>query len=357
MKKKICLIAQFPPPIHGLSKAVDTIVNSQLTNSFDFEKINLTNNKKFISNLIKIYKSNAEIFYFTISQTKWGNVRDLVILKILNFRKRKSIIHLHGGYFRHLVDYEMSKLQSRLNYKAISKVDYAIVLSPILKSNFTNMLEEEKILVVPNCIDNEYLLSDEEFDEKLSNLPLNNLLNVLYLSNFIQSKGYKEVLELARIEKERVENGAERRYLFHFAGKFFDEKEEKSFLEYIKENQLEQYVIFYGVVDGKEKKDLLKQADIFILLSRYPNEGQPISILEAMGNGCIIVTTDHAGIVDVVKDGVNGIVVNKEQQKNSEELYNRMLCTKEISTCNRKIVMQNYTETIYINNLKSIFNH
>ena len=29
-KKEICFIAQFPPPMHGLSKAVETLYNSEL---------------------------------------------------------------------------------------------------------------------------------------------------------------------------------------------------------------------------------------------------------------------------------------------------------------------------------------
>ncbi len=47
-KKKICFIAQFPPPVHGLSKAVDTLYNSELALEFDFEKIDITDNKKII---------------------------------------------------------------------------------------------------------------------------------------------------------------------------------------------------------------------------------------------------------------------------------------------------------------------
>ena len=62
MNKKICFIAQFPPPIHGLSKAVDTLYNSELKEEFEFEKVDITNNKKFIKNLIKIFKSKADLF-------------------------------------------------------------------------------------------------------------------------------------------------------------------------------------------------------------------------------------------------------------------------------------------------------
>jgi len=53
-KKKICFIAQFPPPMHGLSKAVDTLYNSELNSAvnpdgeFEFEKVDITNNKNFL---------------------------------------------------------------------------------------------------------------------------------------------------------------------------------------------------------------------------------------------------------------------------------------------------------------------
>ena len=71
--KKICFIAQFPPPMHGLSKAVDTLYNSELRKEFEFEKVDLTNNKRFLGNILKISRSKADLFYFTISQTKQGN--------------------------------------------------------------------------------------------------------------------------------------------------------------------------------------------------------------------------------------------------------------------------------------------
>ena len=94
-KKKICFIAQFPPPIHGLSKAVDTLYNSELRYRFDLEKVNIKDNKKFFLNLIHIAKSRADLYYFTISQTKGGNLRDLIIFKLLALQKKKCLVHLH----------------------------------------------------------------------------------------------------------------------------------------------------------------------------------------------------------------------------------------------------------------------
>ena len=55
MKKKIAIIGQFPPPMHGLSKALDTLYNSYLSEKFDFYKVDITNNKKFLINLFNFF--------------------------------------------------------------------------------------------------------------------------------------------------------------------------------------------------------------------------------------------------------------------------------------------------------------
>lgn len=357
-KKKICFVAQFPPPIHGLSKAVDTLYNSDLSKEFDFEKVDITDNKKFLRNLWLISRSKADLFYFTISQTKSGNLRDLIIFKVLELQHKKCLIHLHGGYYRQLVENDLSNWQRKANYKAINKLSGAIVLGNSLKYIFQDMIDENKIFVVPNCVDDEYLMTDVEFDEKIATLESRKITHVLYLSNFIRSKGYPIVLEMAKYEKLNYEKTNVRRFHFDFAGKFFEDKEEKYFFNYIKKNKLENFVTYYGIVSGDKKIDLLRQCDIFALPTRYPNEGQPISILEAMGNGMVIVTTDYAGIPDIVTDGVNGKMISKETQ--SVKVYENILEFNEklvlwIACNNRKEVKDKYTQSRYLINMEKVF--
>ncbi len=351
-KQKICFIAQFPPPIHGLSKAVDTLYKSELSKEFEFEKADITNNFDFLKNLKIISESKADLFYFTISQTRGGNLRDLAILKMLYMQHKRCLIHLHGGYYRTLVDFNLPKWQKILNYKAVSRIDGAIVLGSSLKWIFRGMLPENKIYVVPNCVDDIYLMTDEEFKEKMDGLTKRKVKHVLYLSNFIRSKGYPEVLEMAKLEKERVEAGGKRKFHFDFAGQFLKKKEKSFFYNYIKENGIEDYVTYHGVVDGKQKKMLLKMCDIFALITRYPNEGQPISILEAMGNGMMIVTTNHAGIPDIVKNGMNGIVVDENSSANT--IYDQLHCSPEVLLRNR-IFIRGFTESIYVKNMRTVF--
>ena len=90
------------------------------------------------------------------------------------------------------------------------------------------------------------------------------------------------------------------------------------------------------------------------MLTRYPKEGQPISILEAMGNGMVIITTDHAGIPDIVKNETNGFVF---KILNIEDIYN-CICKvsyKEVLLFGRENTKKFFVQEFYINNMLNIF--
>ncbi len=357
-KRKICLIGQFPPPVHGLSKALDVLYRG-LRDSFDLEKIDIKDNRKFPFNFWKIARSKADVFYLTLSQSRGGNVRDLLILSLIARKKKKCLVHLHGGYYRRLVEEVLSPRQRKKNFTAMGCVDGAIVLSPSLVPIFQDMVPSDKIFVVPNCIEENLLLSDAELAEKTEAMRKKDILDVLYLSNFNPEKGYREALALAEREKELSEGGAPRRFAFHFAGAFFEPKEREAFFGYIRKNGLEGYVTYHGVVTGEEKATLLKKCDFFLLLTRYPKEGQPISVLEGMGSGMAAVVTDHAAIGDMVTDGENGIVCRSGEEKDAAALYDRMTAMRSdlphIAARNREKVRTEYSERLYLGRLRKIF--
>lgn len=355
--KQIGLIGQFPPPVHGLSKALDTIYKSHLNKKYDFIKIDITNNKKFLKNLLKISISNFDIYYLTISQSKFGNLRDLLILKIVQLKKKKIIIHLHGGGFRNLFDENFGSIQKKLNLKILSKVDVAIVLGDSLKKNFKNIVDDDKIRIVKNCVDDEFVIEEKEFYQKINTFDKKNVLNILYLSNFIEDKGYKDVLKLAKY----IKDSRDTRFKFLFAGKFFYEKDKEEFFKYIDENKLGNIVNYKGIVFGRDKKELIKYSDYFILLTRYKNEGQPISIIEAAANGLRVIATDHAGIKDVLN---NEEMIECDKNKISiEEIYeiigNEYDSRVELSNFlikTRTKIIREFSEEMYLKSIDRIFN-
>lgn len=355
--KKVGIIGQFPPPMHGLSKALDTLYNSYLNEEFDFTKIDITNNKKFLNNLLKIMFSKLDLYYLTISQSRFGNIRDLIMIKLIQLKKKKIIIHLHGGGFRNILDSEFGDFQKRLNYKILSKVDAGIVLGDSLRYIFEGIIPEDKIYVVKNCVDDEFVISDEEFNEKLTLLENKKQFKILYLSNFIEDKGYKEVLQLAKLVKEKNDN----RFKFIFAGKFFNESDKNEFFEYIYNNNLNSIVSYRGIIGGNDKLNTLKESDFFILLTRYKNEGQPISIIEAAANGLKVISTNHAGIADILANNYmicvdkNNIELQKiliDIDKNYKNRSSFIDCIIE----SRKNTLNNFSESNYLNELEKIFN-
>ena len=350
--KSICFLAQFPPPMHGLSKAVDTLYNSRLKEKYHFSKIDITNNKRILKSFVELWECKSDVVYFTPSQTRSGNLRDLMFLKVINWRNKKCIVHIHGGYYRQLIDHDVPSWQRKMNYQAVRRLAGGIVLGHSLHSIFEGMLPDDRIFVCPNCVDDAFIAPS--IDEKINKIKDGGALHILYLSNFIESKGYREVLELAKLAADR---GDSDKFVFHFAGKFFDPAEQTYFEEHSKELP---NVMYHGIVGGQDKVDLLNQCHIFSLLSRYPNEGQPISILEAMGNGMAIITTDHAGIPEIASHE-NGFACSK-LHIDVNDIYGYLLDCYEhreklVTVCklNYQVVKEKYTERQYIDNMDKIF--
>ena len=70
---------------------------------------------------------------------------------------------------------------------------------------------------------------------------------------------------------------------------------------------VEAQVEFGGLAPYSQIPDILRSADVFALPSLQ--EGLPLSLLEAMATGLPVVTTPVGGIPDVIRDGVNGLMV------------------------------------------------
>lgn len=356
---KVCMVAQFPPPIHGLSKAVDTLYRSRLHKKFNFTKIDTTNNFKFLKTLFLLLTSKADLFYITVSQSRGGNLRDVIIMTVLALRGKKFGIHTHGGlHYREVIDHEIPEWQRQLNLKLLQRVEFAIALSPRLKANYEGLVPEENIRVIENGVDQSTVPNDKQLKRQVESRLSQSVLHVLFLSNLIESKGYKLVLEMAKLEHDRILAGQSQRFAFDFAGAFFADSESQYFSQYIKENNLEDVVVYHGIVSGVEKQALLSQCSVFCLPTHYPIEGQPISILEAMANGQFIISTDVASIPDMVKSSVYGMLFKPTEL--SEKVYHflQSLTPQMLMVASQEAVHQyneTFTEEAYIDKFDNLF--
>lgn len=74
-------------------------------------------------------------------------------------------------------------------------------------------------------------------------------------------------------------------------------------------------VIFTGALDHQQTVQYFSKASCYIqhsiVASDGDSEGTPVAILEAGAAGLPIVSTNHAGIPDVIIDGITGFLVNE----------------------------------------------
>jgi glycosyltransferase involved in cell wall biosynthesis len=77
----------------------------------------------------------------------------------------------------------------------------------------------------------------------------------------------------------------------------------------VRDLEIEDRVTYHNVVIGNEKMNLLERCHMLVLPTRYINEGQPVSIIEALGFGMPIIASDYRAIDDMVIDKQTGVLM------------------------------------------------
>ncbi|MEO8664149.1 MAG: glycosyltransferase family 4 protein [Ignavibacteria bacterium] len=334
IKKKVLLIGSLPPPYHGSNIFFDNLLNSKLKNEFDLlhldtsdhrnldnlTKLDFTNVYLALKNIFQLArllrKEKPDIVYITPAVSFLPYFRDgLFLLTSSYLSKAGIIIHLHGGkYFRDEFYNKSNIFAKSFIRSSLKKVDRAVVLSDSIRPVFDGLVN--KISVIPNGTD--FGMNFSETDLKKDT----GIIKISYLGNLFEDKGVLDVMNSVKSIVEKNKNKSIN-VEFGFAGDW-SEKEKKTksaCIQIIKENNLDKYVKFYGVLLGKEKEKFLLETEIFVFPSR--NEGSPLVILEAMSAACPVISTKGVGAIpDMVLDGVTGILI---ESKNVEQISGAIL--------------------------------
>ena len=249
-------------------------------------------------NLIHIHTSGGNSFYRSVFFILLGKL----------FRK-KIILHIHSSTF-----YEFFLPKSKSKIKFIRKFfmmnEKVIVLCNDWKEKITAhySIDEEHLIILHNPV----IIPTNINTAK----PNRNIFKVIFVGFFIESKGIRDILEIAKLLKANRNDNIK----ISLGGK----GDMQSHIENnIKENKLENQIEIVGWIDKKEVHDTLSNYDLFFLPSY--KEGMPISILEAMSVGLPILSTRIAGIPELVTDDFNGFLFSPGDIDN---FYNKILWMK-----------------------------
>ncbi len=356
---KILFIAPLPPPITGHSLAAkiffEDMIKDHQVKVVNLSKDSLKQGLNSIARIIQVFKiikeirnnqKDADAVYLTISESLFGNVKDLLIYLICFHRLSRMVIHLHGGSIKKQL-FDQNKLVFALNKYFLRRLGGAIVLGKSHVHIFSDIIPVKKIYIVPNFAEDYLFISEKEIKEKFAHAAP---LRVLFVSNLIAGKGQDELVDayLALTDKSR------KKMEIDFAGAFESDIQKVKFL-----NRIDGIngISYHGIVEDDRKKDLFSRAHIFCLPTSL-SEGQPISILEAYASGCAVLTTNQGGISDIFRDKINGYEIEKGSAKSIKSVIERMSENPEpllrMAMSNREIAHIQYRTSHYNASLKSI---
>ncbi|TYP69127.1 glycosyltransferase family 4 protein [Paenibacillus methanolicus] len=235
-----------------------------------------------------LYPFRYRLFYVHVCA--FGSFyRKAIYVLALRMLNRPVVIHQHAADLDVFVNKNrFNKWLARKVYEASSSI---FVLSENMKAITKSVAAVEEIHIIKNPVqvpahNKDYSTADQK-------------IRLLFLGEVGQRKG---IFDLIQAVADMTEEQRDRIQLDIGGNKELDKLREM-----IKANRLEETCIVHGWVTGEQKNQLLKEASVFLLPSYF--EGVPIAILEAMSYGLPVISTNIAGIPEVVKHRYNGHII------------------------------------------------
>lgn len=239
-----------------------------------------------------LLRTGAEVVHLNASLDLKSYWRDLCYWAVAKLLGRRVVNQIHGGampqdFFRG------SSLLTWILRRFLVASDSVAVLSSAELAAYRAFDPRINVQLVPNAIDPAGLADQSRSFNR------DGPLRLVYVGRLVRAKGLFELIEALALLKR-----AGRDFSLAVAGQGPIRAE---LMIAADRAALGDRVRFLGGVFAEEKSRLLLRSDVFVLPTYF--EGLPYSLLEAMAAGCVPVTTPVAAIPDVMRDGVQGLLV------------------------------------------------
>ena len=298
--------------------------------------------KHFYSLLIK--DKSLGIVHINSSYDTKGIVRDLFFIIVSWWVGRKIILQIHSE-----IDFnkypKTIKWIARHVFPLSNKI---LVFSKNDMKKIEMLAPKEKIEILQNAVKvDDFTSKDKSFKKDLS-IPEHGEV-ILFLSRLIKEKGVYDLIESITTVVKNYKN-----VYFIIAG----EGPERNRMEMIcKEKGIEKEVRFTGHINNKNLLKAYSCADIFVLPTY--SEAMPMVILEALAAGLPIITTPIGAIPDIIKDGINGFLIEPNSPKQLAEKILLLLHNKEtkkrIGEANIQLAREEYDVKVILNKLEQLY--
>lgn len=273
--------------------------------------------------------------------------KQLVFLKDI-LPKVKIITQFHGYDISSFIQKEGKDTYSEL----FKRGDYFLPVSEHFKNRLVGLgcpSDKTDILYCGVYLDR-FSFRENEFDFRQH-------IHVLSLGRLVEKKGVRYIIEAVAQLKDKFP-----KIDLTIVG---DGEERKALEEQVSRLGLTDRVYFKGSVTNDEVRRYFEQADIFIApsvtSSSGDEEGLVVTIKEAMAIGVPVISTLHAGIPEMISDGLNGFLTRERDsgsiaEKLSYLILNPELC-RNFALRARQTVQEKFDQEKINKKLEDIYFH
>jgi glycosyltransferase involved in cell wall biosynthesis len=315
-KLRVLISGALPPPMGGVGFYYQTLLNSSLPDQVDLHFVQTSSQKRELSSTGKATLSNIiaaikDCWRFTkavlVSRPQLTHISTAVGLSFVKHtycvciaRLFGSKVLLHPHCSLAVLYYERPKWWQWYFLQVIRMTNGVVALSKEWLQ-LSSIVNGRKVYYLPNAIN--LKLYSTVAEKHISEFQYKTPCKVLYLGYLGRSKGTFDLLDAAEAIHSR---GID--MIFDLVGGALVPEELERLREIIRTSNMEDCVRLHSLAYGTEKLNYLRDADVFVYPSYY--EGMPMAVLEAMACGLPIVASKVGGLLDLIQDGINGILVD-----------------------------------------------
>ncbi len=349
-KKRILFFMQMPPPIYGVTLVNKIVYESPIVqkniikkllkieysqtlsdlNKLTFKKIYLLAKHWFLL-LFNLISFRPHYVYYTIPPTGVGFYKEIPNLFLLKIFKTKPIFHLHG---KGIEDKVKNNFQKKIYQWAFSNSVIIHLSKGLIKSELKNLkLNNTHLFSVPNGVE----------EVNISTQKNNKDINLLFLSNIQESKGFFLLLEVFH---QLTQTNSSLK--LHIIGNFRDNSSLNKYKHFIEEKNISSYIELHGALYGKEKHHIINQCDILIHPSF--NDAFPLVILEAMQHGLAIIGSDQGAIPEIITKDIGYVIKTGDKNDLYQQLLSLITNNKlraQMQTNAKELYKQKYTQECF----------
>ncbi len=215
------------------------------------------------------------------------------------FRK-PYIVQLHSGLLEQFA--MQSAIHQHLVRFTLDRACAVLVLYDEARCKARRLTKNPRLFVLPNSVDSNAIIprvKDHEGEaDSVKEFTDQREVQILFMGDIVPEKGILDLLEVIPEVEGYCPNV---RFILCGHGRIQELK------RLCQEKGIAHLVDFRGWVTGREKAQILQDADIFVLPSHL--DELPVAVLEAMAYKLPVIATRTGGIPEAVEHGHTGLLI------------------------------------------------